>query len=133
MSKWMCPVVVYVYKWTPIWWLRIYTRSTNIVSHFSYSRDYILLGNFIVMVLLPFLVICVLNRKLYIYIRNNTSDAGLKLKRPLFSKYFQMKDLKEKEFVLTCAEWINETLSRFHRNTKFETLIQRQSKHLSSC
>ena len=48
----------------------------NKFSHFSYSRDYILLGNFIVMVLLPFLVICTLNRKLYVYIRNNTSDAG---------------------------------------------------------
>ena len=54
-------------------------KSKNIIhfSPFSYSRDYVLLGNFFVMVLLPFLVICTLNRKLYTYIRDNTSDAGL--------------------------------------------------------
>ena len=42
----------------------------------SYCRDYILLGNFIVIVLSPFLVICTLNRKLYLFIKQNSSTAG---------------------------------------------------------
>ena len=38
----------------------------------SHCRDYILIGNFVSMVLLPFLLLCILNSRLYHFISKNT-------------------------------------------------------------
>ena len=42
----------------------------------SYQKNYILLTNSVMMVLGPFLAICTLNRKLYLFIRENSTAAG---------------------------------------------------------
>ena len=44
---------------------------TEMRKTMSYCRDYILIGNFVLMVLLPFILISVLNGCLYQYIRRN--------------------------------------------------------------
>ena len=45
---------------------------TQMRKHISYCRDYILIANFVIMVLLPFLLLCILNSRLYHFISKNT-------------------------------------------------------------
>ena len=47
----------------------------------SYCRDYILIGNFVVMVLLPFLLLCFLNSGLYHFISKRVNVATTRQKR----------------------------------------------------
>ena len=45
---------------------------TEMRKNMTYCRDYILIGNFVIMLLIPFLLLCVFNGRLYHFISKNS-------------------------------------------------------------
>ena len=48
---------------------------TQMRKNMSYIRDYILIGNFLIMVLLPFLLLSILNSRIYYFISKNKATT----------------------------------------------------------